>query len=209
MKDFLENKTLKTTLLILHIVVLVLLIVEYGFKIKGTVSYAFLFFYFIFLIVGVVHSTLTLIYQKQKHNFRIITFNILSSLFILFCIVQQIKTSTPTEIITNWIRWAIIIKLIKNFAITNINYKRSVLNPAQLFIISFLGMILFGALLLMLPNATTQNISFIDTLFTATSAVCVTGLGVVDTSSYFTIFGQSTIMLLIQAGGLGILTFAS
>src|SRR5690606_13031050 len=85
----------------------------------------------------------------------------------------------------------------------------SVLNPAQLFIISFIGLILIGALLLMLPNATYNNIHFIDALFTSTSAVCVTGLIVVDTSSFFTPMGQSIIMLLIQAGGLGILTFAS
>ncbi len=61
----------------------------------------------------------------------------------------------------------------------------------------------------MLPKATYEGINFIDALFTSTSAVCVTGLVVVDTSSFFTPFGQMLIMLLIQAGGLGILTFAS
>src|SRR5690606_41749121 len=90
-----------------------------------------------------------------------------------------------------------------------INYKRSVLNPAQLFVISFIGLILIGSFLLMLPNSTHNGISFVNALFTSTSAVCVTGLIVVDTSSYFTQFGQTVIMLLIQAGGLGILTFAS
>ncbi|WP_240366090.1 TrkH family potassium uptake protein [Psychrobacter sp. KH172YL61] len=68
---------------------------------------------------------------------------------------------------------------------------------------------LVGALLLMMPNATTQPLSFIDALFTATSAVCVTGLIVVDTATYFTTFGQVIIMGLIQIGGLGILTFVT
>ncbi|QES94446.1 ATPase [Empedobacter brevis] len=100
-------------------------------------------------------------------------------------------------------------KLIREFTRPRLSYKRSLLNPAQLFIISFMGLILIGTLLLMLPKATYQGISFVDAMFTSTSAVCVTGLIVVDTSSYFTPFGQTIIMLLIQVGGLGILTFAS
>ncbi len=88
-------------------------------------------------------------------------------------------------------------------------YSRAFLNPAQLFIASFLAMILLGSLLLMLPKATVGGISFADASFTATSAVCVTGLIVVDTGTYFTTLGQSIILFLIQIGGLGILTFAS
>lgn len=64
-------------------------------------------------------------------------------------------------------------------------------------------------MLLLLPKATHNGISFVDALFTSTSAVCVTGLIVVDTGTYFTLFGQSIILFLIQVGGLGILTFAS
>lgn len=62
----------------------------------------------------------------------------------------------------------------------------------------------------MLPLSTVSGkISFVDALFTATSAVCVTGLGVVDIGSYFTRFGQTVIMVLIQVGGLGIMTFST
>lgn len=87
--------------------------------------------------------------------------------------------------------------------------KRSLFNPAQLFISSFLGLIAFGTLLLRLPFALNEPLSWVDSLFTATSAVCVTGLIVVDTAAHFTFWGQLFIMLLIQAGGLGILSFAS
>jgi trk system potassium uptake protein TrkH len=74
----------------------------------------------------------------------------------------------------------------------------------------FALLILLGAILLTLPISThTGRISFLDALFTATSAVCVTGLVVVDTGTYFTRFGQTVILLLIQFGGLGIMTAAT
>lgn len=86
--------------------------------------------------------------------------------------------------------------------------KKRFYNPAQLFIFSFLALILAGTLLLQLPIALNKPISWTDSLFTATSAVCVTGLVVVDTATHFTWWGQVFIMLLIQAGGIGILSFA-
>jgi len=84
------------------------------------------------------------------------------------------------------------------------------LSPYQILSLGFAGLILSGALLLMTPAATNgKGLKFIDALFTATSAVCVTGLVVVDTGTYFSNFGQMVIILLIQAGGLGIMTMAT
>lgn len=81
-------------------------------------------------------------------------------------------------------------------------------NPTILFVISFIGLILIGTLLLMLPRTTLHApLSFVDALFMATSAVCITGLAVTDISSNFSLFGQSIILTLIQVGGLGIMTF--
>lgn len=82
-------------------------------------------------------------------------------------------------------------------------------NPAIVFVGSFFAIIFLGSFLLMLPNATTHGISFTDALFTSTSAVCVTGLIVLDTAKDFTTIGQTIIICLIQIGGLGILTFTS
>jgi len=82
-------------------------------------------------------------------------------------------------------------------------------NPAQLFAGSFIFLILAGTFLLSLPISCSHPIAWVDALFTATSAVCVTGLIVVDTASAFTPLGKLIIMFLIQLGGLGILTFAS
>jgi len=82
------------------------------------------------------------------------------------------------------------------------------LNPAQILIVGFLVLILIGTLLFMLPIATKDrhHLSFIDALFEATSAVCVTGLAVVDTGSTFTVFGQIVLLILIQLGGWGFMT---
>ncbi len=79
---------------------------------------------------------------------------------------------------------------------------------ARLIAIGFLAVILLGAVLLSLPISHTgvERVSFLDALFTATSAVCVTGLVVVDTGTAYTFFGKLVIMLLIQAGGLGVAT---
>ncbi len=84
------------------------------------------------------------------------------------------------------------------------------LKPSQLVIITYLAIIIVGTLLLSLPRATVkEGVSFINRLFTATSATCVTGLTVVDISKVFSTFGQCIILLLIQIGGLGLMTFVS
>ncbi len=83
------------------------------------------------------------------------------------------------------------------------------LSPERTLILSFLIIILVGTSLLSLPIAARpESASFIDALFTATSAVCVTGLIVVDTGSFYSHFGQVVILILIQVGGLGIMTFS-
>jgi trk system potassium uptake protein len=88
--------------------------------------------------------------------------------------------------------------------------KRKYLNitPPQLLTLIFLFFILLGAALLKLPFSTVKGVSWIDALFTATSAMTVTGLTVADTASTYTLFGQVVIMCLIQLGGLGIMSFA-
>lgn len=85
------------------------------------------------------------------------------------------------------------------------------LTPYQILVLGFAGLILGGAVLLTTPlaSATGERLSFVDALFTATSAVCVTGLVVVDTGTYFSLFGQLVVIFLIQAGGLGIMAMAT
>jgi trk system potassium uptake protein len=87
--------------------------------------------------------------------------------------------------------------------------KRQALHPALSFVLSFFILICIGTTLLMLPSSTVAGISPIDAWFTATSAVCVTGLVVLDTGQDFTFFGQVVILGLFQAGGIGILAFTN
>ena len=85
------------------------------------------------------------------------------------------------------------------------------LSSFQIIILGFAGVILLGTLMLMLPISTTEGCvtPFNEALFTATSAVCVTGLVVQDTGSYWSAFGQMVILMLIQIGGLGVVTVAA
>ena len=101
----------------------------------------------------------------------------------------------------------VVIKLCR----TGINLAASGKNPTQTLIASFLFLIISGAGLLMLPAASRddRNLSFIDALFTSTSATCVTGLIVKDTGQDFSMMGQVVIITLIQLGGLGIVVFGA
>jgi len=85
------------------------------------------------------------------------------------------------------------------------------MNPPRILALGFMTTILLGALLLNLPRASVsgESIGFIDALFTSASAVCVTGLVVVNTADHWTVFGQAVILMLIQIGGLGIMTMAT
>lgn len=89
--------------------------------------------------------------------------------------------------------------------------KKNRLTPSQVLVIFFFLLITAGGLLLALPAATVEegSLGLVNAFFTSTSAVCVTGLVVVDTGTTFTLFGKIVIMMLIQFGGLGIMTFAS
>jgi potassium uptake TrkH family protein len=83
------------------------------------------------------------------------------------------------------------------------------LHPGAIFVLSFGLIIVLGMLLLLMPRSTTNGISALDAFFTSTSAVCVTGLIVMDTAKDFTPLGQTIIMILIQIGGLGVMTLTT
>ena len=91
------------------------------------------------------------------------------------------------------------------------SYKKKHITSFQLIIMGFAGVILLGTVLLMLPFSSAEKVitPFHEALFTATSAVCVTGLVVKDTGSYWSLAGQTIILALIQTGGLGVVTVAA
>ncbi|WP_185869670.1 TrkH family potassium uptake protein [Blattabacterium cuenoti] len=139
---------------------------------------------------------------------------ILLSFFILFIpLIFSFYKILHEKKITNDIKIFLYINLTLYILIRFTYFMRVVYikihNPAYIFITSFVFLSFIGSFLLMLPSSTVKKISFIDALFTSTSAVCVTGLIVLDTAKDFTYFGKIIILILIELGGLGILTITS
>ena len=91
------------------------------------------------------------------------------------------------------------------------NKKKKELSTTQVIMLGFLSVILVGTLILMLPVCSKEGsvTPFLTSLFTATTCVCVTGLVVVDTYAHWSVFGQIIILLLIQIGGLGVVTLST
>lgn len=193
---------------------IVILVIDFGYTQSKEVQVSVNEVYFIILITGLIATVLRYIKRTKKLQSNVILFDVISVFVILSIIYFHFFSEQSLHQLSLfyediWMKLAIILTFIREFAERKLTYKRKFLNPAQLFILSFFLLILTGTFLLMLPNATHTSISFLNALFTATSAVCVTGLIVVDTATFFTEFGQTIILILIQIGGLGILTFAS
>lgn len=171
-------------------------------------------FYFVVLGIGIISTSIRYLENYKLIKRKVFVFDFLSICFTLWIFYMFLFVGVPFETDLQLenpicVRIAVLFSFIREVSEVKLNYKRTLLNPAQLFVASFIFIILLGTFLLMLPKATFEGLSFIDALFTSTSAVCVTGLIVVDTGSYFTDFGLIIILFLIQIGGLGILTFAS
>ncbi|ADX66887.1 TrkH family potassium uptake protein [Weeksella virosa] len=202
-----QNRVLGKVLSATYILAIVILIAMLGFGFPK-IYYQYVNYFFItILLIGVVRTSFNNIIFAEKLITRVFIFDLISIAIVLYCIYRQLNEYSFFYV-SKYLQLAIVLKLIREIAIPQLNIRKSKITPPQLFIISFLILVFGGSGLLMLPKATTQSISYLDALFTATSAVCVTGLTVVDTASTFTPFGHFLLMLLIQAGGLGILTFA-
>lgn len=211
-------------LFIIALLAFLSLLLQYGFHLSAefhialSQSYVIIFGLFIFYQLGrIFYSENRIEYIKSRW------FDFLLLLLILTqTVIFIIKPSTFTEVagyfnVTDLNLFYIIvlqIYIVVSLSIKAVRFAQTIaefqIQPAKLFLGSFFLLILFGTGLLMLPKATTTgSISFVDALFTSTSAVCVTGLIVVDTATYFTQFGQIIILCLIQIGGLGVMTITT
>ena len=118
--------------------------------------------------------------------------------------------ASPAEVRHFAVGIYLVLQVVTKVCRTTVNLAASGRNPTWTLIASFLVLIISGAGLLMLPRASAgENASFVDALFTATSATCVTGLIVRDTGKDFSLMGQLIILSLIQLGGLGIVVFGA
>lgn len=190
-------------------------LIDSGFTLSSWLQHIFHLFYLTIILLGFVATVWRYIRAKTRLSVnKVAIFDFLASIaiFLLLAIhfteLARSGLSMPVDGFIA-IKIAVFVTFIREMSDNNFSLNRAFLNPGQFFILSFLSVVLVGSLLLMMPNATTEPISFVDALFTATSAVCVTGLIVVDTATRFTTFGQLIIIGLIQIGGLGILTFVT
>lgn len=175
---------------------------------------AYLAHHYILLAVSILVIVRFLIMLPQLERWRARLFNVFLIILVLYLkrLTDEISLlqSGSSELLTRkFLLFAGIIVLFFTEVsyILRFIYRRGV-NPALLFVGSFATLIIIGGFLLLLPNATTSALHPVDAFFTSASAVCVTGLIVVDTATVFTITGKVIILMLIQLGGLGIMTFA-
>lgn len=189
------------------------LIYDIGFFSQSDNTDLFQNIYFFTVFIGAISIIARYLHRKTRPKLNSLAFDIILFCFLSILILQyfQLHFLQSFSLFKHryWLYIAIILVFIRELSALKMNFKKAVFNPAQLFLISFLTLIVTGSMLLMLPNATHSGITLIDAMFTSTSAVCVTGLIVVDTGSFFTQFGQIIILMLIQAGGIGIMTFTS
>lgn len=165
-------------------------------------------FIIIHIVFAIVNIILAFISYERLDNFKFfrLLFLFLCMVYLAMCILWALGYHlTYLHIWTYVIVFGNFLALIAiGYQISQINYSK--IHPAFLVVLSFVFLIILGTIALMLPHASKDSISFLDALFTATSAVTVTGLAVLDTGKDFTFFGELIILILIQLGGIGILT---
>ena len=175
------------------------------------VTIAFIFYVLRFIVSAIFSSDIKQYFKDERLNFILIICTL--GLFAFFAIYERTATIPNMvqfyhqRIIVFHLLYFVIffIEIVKSLAFV----KRFQLSPPVLMMLSFFVLIAIGTGLLMMPKMTTHGIAFIDALFTATSASCVTGLTVLNTANDFTTSGQIVLMVLMQLGGMSILSFAT
>ena len=196
-------------------------ILEFGFELSDRLKDEFDLVYFwawnMFLLERVCHLVLTRRGKRRAaYNFIGWTVNGLLTLTLIPIILNILGIDDSTGVIRVLENRAIYLLVL--FLIASIELSSTVIsslgrksNPSLIMAVSFLFIIMAGSGMLLMPRCIQHGVhlSWIDSLFTATSAVCVTGLTTIDVPSTFTSFGQLVIMMLIQVGGLGVMTITS
>jgi potassium uptake TrkH family protein len=206
------KKTNSITRVISTLLIFMVWIIDLGFPDQKIISIHSLFYGIILVILGQTYLYRLIFIYKESSTKRL-------NLEVFLILYLHFTAAIEFGWMENWQGLQAYENLITNFLIfllffielsrLSLGINKMSIHPALIFILSFLLVIVIGTLLLKLPNATVGGISWIDALFTATSAVCVTGLIVVDTATVFTGMGKTILMLLIQIGGLGMMTFTS
>jgi len=214
-----ENRFLEYTNKIFFILTLALFLLsvyDIGFTVHENGDFLIYnpYFLFLFPVTTVLYLLRAIIFTRHRANRNVFYANLLVGilLLVIFFEREKIRSGLLNEIVLyhfsifHFFSFFLFVVELSRFKLDALVRW---LNPAQLFIVSFAFIIIIGTLLLLLPQATTSPLSLTDAFFTSTSAVCVTGLTVVDTAFRFTTFGKLIIMALIQIGGIGVMTITS
>ncbi|MFM9400549.1 TrkH family potassium uptake protein [Myroides odoratimimus] len=217
---YLKDKIIKQTTFILKrlpfwvsFIALFLMIYDLGFNTLNDYHYHLNVFYNICLSIGML-AIVRRYFNKDNHEtLGVKIFDCFSIVLFLILIIARWQPEHTIRFFDSnaVISFGLFLMLVREFSVLQLNLKQTRMNPAQLFVVSFLLIIFIGAFMLSFPKATNTpgSMRYIDALFTATSAVCVTGLSTVDIGAQFTIFGKTVMIFLMECGGLGIMTLAS
>ncbi|MEK6513060.1 TrkH family potassium uptake protein [Myroides odoratimimus] len=217
---YLKDKIIKQTMFILKrlpfwvsFIALFLMIYDLGFNTLNDYHYHLNVFYNICLSIGML-AIVRRYFNKDNHEtLGVKIFDCFSIVLFLILIIARWQPEHTIRFFDSnaVISFGLFLMLVREFSVLQLNLKQTRMNPAQLFVVSFLLIIFIGAFMLSFPKATNTpgSMRYIDALFTATSAVCVTGLSTVDIGAQFTIFGKTVMIFLMECGGLGIMTLAS
>ncbi len=211
-------KLLSSVAVLASALLIVTIIFEYGFIVSAEeyiyIGSIYRFTWFIFVINSLVHLIFS--FHDTIREYGRLAWMMTTLLYLT--LIPQIFPEPYSEfwcgvwrvidggIYHTFVLASLALLLLSDFVVKLLGRR---INPSFIFAFSFLVIILIGAGLLMLPRATYSGISFVDALFTSTSATCVTGLTTVDVTEVFTPIGFAVIMILIQIGGLGVMTITS
>ena len=210
------RKWIQALLLLISIIVIGAIVVDYGFVLDEREMsfilkvYRYAWWVYIFAYIS------QLIFQRETINHKTIFMTILFGILLFFSALPKFITPWSgwmTDVWTFFSHKIYMGTLLGAYALLEIskgivNFINKKTNPALLMAVCFAVVIAFGALLLLLPRSTHEHIHLplVDAFFVSTSAVCVTGLSTVDIAQTFSIEGQFIIAILIQIGGLGVMT---
>lgn len=204
---------------IASILFIVGLVYQYGFTVTSAELEQIKGLYHGVWIVFLVDVSMRIVldYKDTRLTFNKLTWVMIALLYLTLIPVIFHRPEQEGAILSFWMFLHsdfYHVLLLTLFSLLNLSYGLVRLlghrtNPSLILAVSFLIIILIGSGLLMLPRCTVNGISWIDSLFISTSAVCVTGLASVDVASTFTTEGWVVIALLIQIGGLGVMTLTS
>lgn len=207
-----RSKVVNQIMLYVSMICAITVLVEVGYitnpKVAITFKKAVIFmFYGLFLLE--ILRTFSAILTLRRINFSHYSGLIVIGYFLVIAVARLFDLTWLAYFSRDeWMFLGIAIIFLTELSKSSLIFDNFYFNPTILFVISFISLIVIGAILLMLPRTTLiEPLSFVDAIFMSASAVCITGLSVTNVATNFSLFGQTIILILIQVGGLGIMTF--